>query len=131
MSLSPFLSEKTVKTPFVSFDPISGNFEMRGKSIPENTISFYKPILDWLNEYAQNPAPKTTLTVQLDYFNTSTSKCLVDIFKKVEMVITNNKGEVVINWMYDENDEDMMEAGDDFKSTVKIPFSITSFVKED
>ncbi|HWY34459.1 MAG TPA: DUF1987 domain-containing protein, partial [Nitrosopumilaceae archaeon] len=107
----------------------SGNMQMKGKSIPENSVIFYKPVFEWLDNYIQNPAPKTSLSIQLDYFNTSSSKCIVDIFKKLELISKNGKGEVIINWLYDENDDDMLEAGEDYKSLIKIPFNLVSFVK--
>lgn len=130
MSINIFTLEQSPKTPFVNFDPASGNFEIRGKSIPENSIQFYQPIYAWLDNYVQNPAPKTNLTIQLDYFNTSSSKCIVDLFKKLELISKNGKAEVSISWLHDENDEDMQEAGEDYKSIIKIPsFNITSFKK--
>jgi len=126
---APFTAEQTAKTPQIDFDPASGNFELKGKSIPENSAVFYKPIYDWLDEYIQNPASNTTLNIQLDYFNTSSSKCIVDLFKKLELIVKNGKGAAVINWKHDENDDDMQEAGEDYKSIIKIPFNIVSFVK--
>jgi len=126
---APFTAEQTAKTPLINFDPASGNFEVQGKSIPENSAHFYKPVYDWLDEYIQNPAPTTTLNIQLDYFNTSSSKCIVDLFKKLELIVKNGKGAAVINWKHDENDDDMQEAGEDYRSIIKIPFNIVSFVK--
>ena len=126
---SPFTLEQTAKTPFINFDTATGNFELKGKSIPENSATFYRPIYDWLDEYVENPAPSTTLNIQLDYFNTSSSKCIVDLFKKLELIVKNGKGAAIINWMHNENDDDMLEAGEDYKSLIKIPFNIVSFVK--
>jgi hypothetical protein len=130
-SLSLYSAEKTHKTPYIHFDPATGDFVISGKSVPENVVSFYKPLMSWLDDYGQSPHSRTVLNVQLDYFNTSSAKGLVDIFKKIELIQLNGKGEVQINWMYDENDEDMMEAGDDFKSTVKVPVNLVPFSKED
>ncbi len=129
MSANAYSAEQTVKTPLINLDPATGNFELKGKSIPENSVVFYKPLFDWLENYVQNPAPKTNLTIQLDYFNTSSSKCIVDLFKKLELISKNGKGEALITWMHDENDDDMLEAGEDYKSIIKIPFNIVSFVK--
>ena len=126
---APFTAEQTAKTPFINFDTASGIFELKGKSIPENSATFYRPVYDWLDEYVQNPAPSTTLNIQLDYFNTSSSKCVVDLFKKLELIVKNAKGTAIINWLHNENDDDMLEAGEDYKSIIKIPFNIVSFVK--
>ena len=127
--MNSFKSEQTVKTPFIDFNPSSGIFELKGKSIPENSVIYYKPMFEWLDQYVQNPAPTTTLNIQLDYFNTSSSKCVVDLFKKLELISKNGKGQAIINWHYNEEDEDMMEAGEDYKSIIKIPFNLVSFIK--
>ncbi|HRH02818.1 MAG TPA: DUF1987 domain-containing protein [Bacteroidia bacterium] len=122
-----FKLEQTPRTPFLCFNPDSGVFEMKGKSIPENSTLFYKTMFEWLAEYIENPAPLTVLTIQMDYFNTSSSKSVVDLFKKLELIQKSGKGTVSINWMHNEEDEDMQEAGEDYKSIIKIPFSIVSF----
>ena len=127
--MATYSSEQSPKTPYVNFDSESGNFELKGKSIPENTIAFYKPLFEWLDNYVQNPVPDTTLNIQLDYFNTSSSKCIVDLFKKLELIVKNGNGKAIINWLYDENDDDMLEAGEDYKSIIKLPFNLVSFVK--
>ena len=127
--MNPFTAEQSPKTPLINFDPSTGVFELRGKSVPENSVIYYKPLFDWVELYVQNPAKSTTFNVQLDYFNTSSAKCIVDIFKKMELISKNGKGEVLINWMYNEPDEDMLEAGEDYKSIIKIPFNLISFNK--
>ncbi len=127
--MSAYKTEQTVKTPFINLDAATGSFELRGKSIPENSVIFYKPMMEWLENYIQHPAAKTVLTIQLDYFNTSSSKCIVDLFKKLELISKNGKGEATINWLYNEEDEDMQEAGEDYQSIIKIPFQLVSFKK--
>ena len=114
--------EGTAKTPTVKMDP-SGVIELTGRSIPENSIEFYKPLMDWLEEYENNPQPKTVVHVQLEYFNTSSSKCILDLFKKLESI--KQKGnDVLIKWYYEEDDEDMLEAGEDYQSIINVPFEM-------
>ena len=84
--MEPISIEGTTKTPTVKFDAGSGKIEIKGRSIPENSIEFYKPLVDWLEEYAKNPMEKTAVNVQLEYFNTSSSKCILDVFKKLEAI---------------------------------------------
>ena|ERR1700741_5056040 len=129
MSQSAFTAEQSPKTPLINFDPASGDFSISGKSIPENSVLYYKPLFEWLDAYINAPAAKTTLNIQLDYFNTSSSKCIVDLFKRMEMISKNGKGEAIINWMHNEQDDDMLEAGEDYRSIIKIPFNIVSFTK--
>ncbi len=110
------------KTPRLYFNSESGDFEISGRSIPENSIEFYKPLVEWLDKYVANPATKTRLTVNLEYFNTSSSKCLVEIFRKLEKL--SAKSDVKVLWHYEEEDEDMLESGDDFKKIIKIPIEL-------
>ncbi|MFN4234457.1 MAG: DUF1987 domain-containing protein [Bacteroidia bacterium] len=115
--------EGTPKTPTVKFDPATGVLELKGRSIPENSIEFYKPVIDMLDKYASNPKPVTNVNVQLEYFNTSSSKCILDLFKKLE-AINNNGSSVTINWHYEEDDEDMLEAGEDYQAIINVPFKM-------
>lgn len=119
--------EGTPKTPTVSMDPNSGVVEIKGRSIPENSIEFYKPLVDWLDEYAKSPASKTVVNIRLEYFNTASSKCILDVFKKLE-VLKKNSADVIINWYYEEDDEDMLEAGEDYESIIKVPFKMIQIV---
>lgn len=119
-----FSKEGTPKTPEINFIAEQGLLEIKGKSIPENSIEFYKPLLDWIDEYAKSPNKTTELKVQLEYFNTSSSKCLLDVFRRLEAIQKNGTSQVEVKWMYEEQDEDMMEAGDDYQTIVGIPFSL-------
>ena len=119
--------EGTTKTPSVKLNPESGVIEIKGRSIPENSIEFYRPIIEWLDEYAKNPNKDTTVNVQLEYFNTSSSKCILDIFKKLES-LKKARNEVVINWYYEEDDEDMLESGEDYESIIRVPFKMIEIV---
>lgn len=113
-----FYLEETSKTPKLSFDQRTGKFLMSGRSIPENSIEFYRPLFEWLDDYVKTPSDKTSFDIKLEYFNTSSSKCLVEIFRRLERINSNS---VVINWYYEEDDEDMQESGEDFKEIIDIP----------
>jgi len=112
----------SAKTPSVLLNAEKGLIELKGRSIPENTIEFYNPIFKWLDAYALMKEPKTTVNVQLEYFNTSSSKCITEIFKKLEE-IARGGSDVIINWHYHPDDEDILTAGDDIKSLIKLPFN--------
>jgi len=121
--METIIREETLKTPFVKFDGDKGLVEIRGRSIPENSIEFYKPLIDWLDKYSDQLNGKTSVNIKLEYFNTSSSKCILDIFRKLELI--HKKGnEVEINWYYEEDDEDMFEAGEDYQSIISIPFKM-------
>jgi hypothetical protein len=115
--------EASAKTPSVSFDPITGKLELRGRSIPENSIEFYKPLNDWIDQYAETPKESTTIDIKLEYFNTSSSKCILDLFKKLER-LNGGSSAVIVNWYFEEDDEDMEEAGEDYQAIIKLPFKM-------
>jgi hypothetical protein len=125
--MDPLLIEGTPKTPSVRFDALQGLIEIKGRSIPENSIEFYKPLVDWLEKYGESPAELSQVNIQLEYFNTSSSKCILDVFKKLES-IHKAKHEVIINWYYEEDDEDMLEAGEDYESIIRVPFKMIEIV---
>ncbi len=121
--LKPLKIEPTHKTPRVYLEPETNTFELGGRSIPEDSVGFYKPILEWIDAYAENPNPKTEFKIELEYFNTSSSKNILEILKKLEAIF--NKGnDVHITWYYDEDDEDMEETGEDYKALLQVPLEL-------
>jgi len=126
--MEPIIIEGTSKTPSIRFDSKEGVFEIKGRSIPENSVEFYKPLNEWLDTYMQNPLEKTSVNIRLEYFNTSSSKCILDVFKRLES-IHRSKHDVEINWFYEEDDEDMLEAGEDYDSIIKVPFKMIEIVE--
>lgn len=121
--MDPLQIEATAATPTVNFDGIKGFFEIKGKSNPANTLEFYKTLYDFIDEYGKAPAALTDVHIQFDYFNTSTSKCILTAFQKF-MAIFKAGNEVIINWYYEKGDDDMLEAGNDFQSVVRLPFKL-------
>lgn len=124
---STFIAEPQVKTPSIHFDSKTGVFEINGRSLPENPHQFYLPLFIWLEHYIENPAPKTTLNIQLEYFNSSSTKCIVEMFRKMEQISKNRKSEVSINWLYASDDEEMLESGENFKSILEVTFNLVPF----
>ncbi len=116
--------QATAKTPSIEFNPGRGLLEIRGRSTPEDSKSFFKPLIAWCKEYASNPPDKTTVDVHLDYFDTSSSKALLDFLKRLKAIKAMQK-EVVVIWHYESNDEDIMEAGENFEHITGIPFMMT------
>ena len=111
----------TDDTPNVIFDADNDMFEISGRSLPEDVSAFYEPILSWLDEYAANAKDKSVFNFKLVYFNTASSKMILDILMKLEEIYESGK-EVLIKWFYPEDDEDMQEAGEEYADIVDIPF---------
>ena len=121
--MEKFILRETAKTPSVNFDPIHGLFEIKGKSIPENSILFYEPLLNYLEDYTSQPAEKTVLNAKFEFFNTSSSNRIHALFKKFEKIYQDNS-EVLIRWFCENGDENMLDAGEDFRAILHVPFEI-------
>ena len=114
--------EPTRVTPLVNFDPEEGILELKGRSSPENSILFYQKIIEGLEEYAESDRESFTASFSFEYFNTSSSKCLFDVFKRLSK-IEESGIDLIINWYYEEDDEDMMEAGEDYADLLDLEFN--------
>lgn len=111
----------TDDTPNVILDKDKGLLEISGRSLPEDVNMFYEQILNWIDEYAEKPNDRTEFNFKLEYFNTASSKVILDILLKFEEIVEKGK-EVVIKWHYHEDEEDMLEAGEEYADIVEIPF---------
>ncbi len=115
---------ETITTPAISFNSSTGRLFINGKSIPENVFDFYTPILSWIDEYSAVPNSQTVLELKLEYFNTSSSKRIFDIMKRMEKLAMSDLSKVTIIWYYEEDDEDIYFAGNDYKAILnqKVDF---------
>ena len=116
----------TDDTPTVILDSENEVFEISGRSLPEDVTAFYEPIIRWLEDYASSPNAKTVFTFKLVYFNTASSKLLLDILMKLEQMHEDGK-DMLIRWYYPEDDEDMQEAGEEYADIVDVPFEQVSY----
>ena len=118
----------TDTTPTIEFDPKQGKLDIHGISVPESTREFYQPLMECLDEYAITPNALTTTNINLAYFNTTSSKCLLDIFRIMKS-IHDTGNQVVINWYYEKEDEDMIEAGENYQLIVHLTFNMVEAKK--
>ena len=109
--------EGTEDTPTIILDKDKGIMELSGRSLPEDSTTFYKQVLDWIEVYANDPNPSTTFVFKLEYFNTASSKLLLDVLYALE-----DLPGIRVKWYFNEEDEDMEEAGQEFCELVEIPF---------
>ncbi len=99
-------------TPDIVMD-INGVVSFVGKSYPENTFEFYKPVMDWMKVFfSDHISEQVTISFEISYFNSSSSKLFFDFFDLLED--NNDDFNIVINWIYDEENESAEEAGEDF-----------------
>ncbi len=120
--------EATDDSPQVLLDQGSKQFEISGKSLPEDVVEFYKPVLDWLQKYRENPNARTEVNLKMIYFNTASSKQIMDVLMIFEEMVEEGH-DVVIRWHSMQSDEDMQEAGKEYEEMLDIPFEHLTFEK--
>jgi len=116
----------TNNTPHVILDPEKDIFEISGRSLPEDVITFYQPVLDWLDDYSAHPGKRMEFVFRYIYFNTATSRLIQDILLKLESL--NESGHTVnVQWYFEQDDEDMYDLGMEFKENVSLSFEIIGY----
>lgn len=113
--------EQTDDSPEVILDQEGQRFEISGKSLPEDVVDFYQPVLNWLNEYRKSPNPRTEFSFKLIYFNTASSKLILDILMILEEMMEEGH-EILVKWLSLSTDEDMQEAGREYEEMVDVRF---------
>ena len=122
--MNKLLIDASETTPFVCLDMENGIMEVTGRSVPENAQKFYNSILTWIEEYSLEPFTVTELNFYLYYFNTSSSKIIFDVMKKIQKIHDEGKTTAQINWCYEDDDSDMLEAGEQLQLMLHIPFNL-------
>ena len=113
--------ESTKKTPEVNFTT-DGKIRLSGRSIPEDASKFYETLYEWIYYYCQNPAETTIIDIDLEYFNSGSSKSILHILRAL-VDISKKDHKITINWYYEEGDDDIMERGEYYESILEIKFN--------
>lgn len=121
--MNHIVSAGNMKSPRVNLDPDKGLVELGGRSIPENTESVYRPLIEWMEEYKEQPQEKTVVKIDFEYFNSSSAKYLIR-FLEYFSTLKKSGYEVVINWFYD--DDELLEYGEDFQDVLEMKFNFYS-----
>ena len=118
-----FEIKETKTTPLIIIS--EGKILIKGRSIPEDSAGFYNPIIETCEQYVDESVKSTDIIIQLEYVNSGSKKFLTNILTVFEKsYLAGNKYQ--ITWNYDEDDEAILELGNDLKSIVKIPITMTS-----
>ena len=110
----------THRTPDVEFNQ-DGNLRLSGRSIPEDAGLFYNLLHSWVFQYCMQPAPQSCFTIELEYMNSGSAKCLLQILREFTNLADANQ-EIAIRWYYEIGDDDMLEKGEYFQSILKQNF---------
>jgi hypothetical protein len=109
----------TLRTARVHYDTDKAILEISGISIPENADSFFNPVYEWLTAMTKAYKGKITIRINLTYFNTSSVRHLLIIIKTM---IASYRETLVVEWVYESDDEEIRERGEQLSEVVKFPF---------
>jgi len=111
--------EATKYTPEIGFDAAANILSIKGESYPENTTEFYEPVFNWVKSYLEQLEDQAvTVNIDLVYFNSSSSKALINFFDVLEESAAVGK-QIIVNWIHEEEDEDMIEFGEEFEEDLE------------
>jgi len=122
--MEPLYIEKTVSSPKIEFNATTHVHYIVGESYPDNLTNFYEPVWVWLKEYLGVLSEDAVFNIELLYFNSSSSKVLMDLFDILDEASQNGKV-IVINWIYNSDDDALQEYGEEFAEDVEyLTFNI-------
>ena len=112
----------TQRSPEIKLDPKKGEFSIKGTSMPENVNHFYRPVLNALDQYIQQPAEKTQVIFSLEYINSSSSQLLLALLYKVRDLVDEGY-HVTVEWHYMVDDEDIYDTGKSYSELSGLTFN--------
>ncbi len=115
--MEPLILQATEDTPEVILNPEENIFRIARISVPEDAYEFYRPIIEWLREYAKNPLPETVFEFDLEYVNTASNKQLMQVMIILDQIA--KKYPVKVKWYYEAIDEDMLNLGQRYQKLAK------------
>ncbi len=118
--MQPLIIQPTEQTLKVELTP-NGTLSFSGKSLPPDVLTFFQPIIDWVNEYLKHPGNETKVICKLEYLNTASSKLILDVLMRLKKLESEGK-KASIEWHYDPDDEDLKDTGVDFSDITGIHF---------
>ncbi|MBA2612026.1 MAG: DUF1987 domain-containing protein [Bacteroidetes bacterium] len=112
----------TLKSPGVNFNT-NGDLLISGKSIPEDSNNYYKPLFVWLEEFRKTSPPAVNLTLKLEYMNTSSVRIILKFLQNL-VAMSKENVKLKITWVYDFDDDDICEQGEIIQESIKYPIEM-------
>ncbi len=111
----------TSKTPEIDFS--SGLIQISGRSIPEDSVAFYNPIMKWIENYLKSPEKFTKVSFRIEYINSGSNRFVYNIFKMIDDSFKQGN-KISVNWYYEEDDDTIKILGEDFQGLLEVPINL-------
>ncbi|MDA3890103.1 MAG: DUF1987 domain-containing protein [Salinivirgaceae bacterium] len=119
------LFNPTEDTPKVVFNFDTGEYMISGRSLPENAVAFYIPLIEWLRKFNSSFKNEIIFNFKLEYFNTASAKQITKILLALQAISLNK--EVLIKWYYYIEDMDIKASGERFSKLIKANIELISY----
>ncbi len=113
--------EPSQSSPLIDFDLSKQIQKIQGVSIPVDAFSFYLETYDFLEKNKGKFLPNTEFHFDLKYFNTSSSKALFTLARRIQALVTEG-ADMKIVWYYSDDDDFMLESGEEFQTLLSTQF---------
>lgn len=115
----------TEDTPQVELNYEEKIFKISGKSLPENAVSFYLPILEWLKKYGTLHTDPIVFDFCLEYFNTASAKQITKLLLVLQEL--SEKFDVKVRWYYLREDTDILSSGLRFSRLLQLKIQMIAY----
>lgn len=129
-NITPLIIEKTTKTPQIIFDPSNNLYEISGRSLPENVVKTYEPVLQWIDRNLGKIQEGVTFTFKVDYLNSASAKMISLILTKLEEYYKSGIS-IDVKWYYNFDDDDIQSEGEIYAKLKKIPITLIGIDDDD
>jgi hypothetical protein len=110
----------TNNTPHIILDATAGIFTIEGKSFPEDSKEFYRPVIEWVDEYKSTNPKSFIISFNLFYLSSSSIISVKQLLLKI--VDMQQESKITVVWNYDEDDDDIKKTGEDYQKITKLSF---------
>lgn len=114
--------DATKATPSINFNSSRGILTINGRSIPEDSVSFFEPLQNNIRQYLSNSLPNNIINIRLDYLNSSSTACILSVLREFEKL--NKTVTTIVNWHYESEDEDILNIGLNFSELIDLKFNM-------
>jgi hypothetical protein len=120
------IQEELKNCPGITYFPDTNLLEIVGRSIPENPELIFRRLDEWITLHFEKNK-ELDVNIQLEYINSGSSKYLYEILKRLTG-FGRSGNEVKMRWLYEEDDEAMLELGEHYRDTAGIPLQIDMII---
>lgn len=129
-NIEPLIIEKTTKTPQVIFDPTNDIYEISGRSLPENVVKTYEPVLKWIDRNLGKFKKNVIFDFKVDYLNSASAKMISLILSKLEEYYKSGIN-IEVKWFYNIDDDDIQNEGEVYAKMKRIPITLVGIEEDD